>query len=128
MMHKPDGYTTVSPYLIVDGAARTIDFLTSALGAKEIRRFTDDKGGIRHAEVRIGRAGDARRFRLGAVAEEPVEPAASATRLCARADRLATGDEQLLAYIAPVRMTVVAQHEAGVRVYRAHDDIGRPLP
>jgi uncharacterized glyoxalase superfamily protein PhnB len=53
MMHKPDGYTTVSPYLIVDGAARTIDFLTSVLGAKEIRRFTDDKGGVRHAEVRI---------------------------------------------------------------------------
>ena len=54
MTHKPDGYTTVSPYLIVNGAARTIDFLTSVLGAKEIRRFTDDKGGIRHAEVRIG--------------------------------------------------------------------------
>lgn len=26
--HKPDGYTTVSPYLIVDGASATIDFLT----------------------------------------------------------------------------------------------------
>ena len=53
MMHKPDGYTTVSPYLIVKSASRTIDFLTNVLGAKEIRRFTDDQGGIRHAEVRI---------------------------------------------------------------------------
>ena len=53
MTYKPDGYTAVSPYLIVKGAARTIDFLTAALGATEIRRFTDDKGGIRHAEVRI---------------------------------------------------------------------------
>ena len=30
--HKPTGYPTVSPYLIVDGAARTIDFLVRALG------------------------------------------------------------------------------------------------
>ncbi|MCE9567198.1 MAG: VOC family protein [Planctomycetes bacterium] len=51
---KPSGYTTVSPYLIVDGAARTIEFLVRALGAAEIRRFADDAGTIRHSEVRIG--------------------------------------------------------------------------
>lgn len=37
--HKPAGYTTVSPYLIVDGAARTIDFLTRVFNATELRRF-----------------------------------------------------------------------------------------
>jgi len=36
---KPDGYTSVSPYLVVDGADGTIDFLVRALGAREIRRF-----------------------------------------------------------------------------------------
>lgn len=54
MAHKPEGYPTASPYLIVTNAAGTIDFLTKALDAREIRRFTDDTGGIRHAEVRIG--------------------------------------------------------------------------
>ena len=52
-MHKPAGYTSVSPYLIVDGAERTIDFLRTVLGATEIRRFPDPAGKIVHAEVRI---------------------------------------------------------------------------
>jgi uncharacterized glyoxalase superfamily protein PhnB len=51
--HKPQGYTTVAPYLIVDGAARTIDFLVRVFGARELRRFPDASGTLRHAEVRI---------------------------------------------------------------------------
>ena len=51
---RPDGYSTVSPYLIVRGAAGTIDFLVQALSAVELRRFTDDAGRTVHAEVRIG--------------------------------------------------------------------------
>ena len=50
---KPEGYTTVAPYLIVDGAARTIAFLESAFDASKLREFPDDKGGLMHAEVRI---------------------------------------------------------------------------
>jgi len=50
---KPDGYSSVSPYLIVDGAAATIDFLKRAFGAVELRRFPDAAGKLRHAEVRI---------------------------------------------------------------------------
>lgn len=53
MSHKPDGYTTVSPYLIVDGASETIDFLVRVLDAVELRRFEGPAGGIMHAEVRI---------------------------------------------------------------------------
>ncbi len=51
--YKPDNYTTVSPYLIVDGASATIDFLVKVLGAVELRRFPDAHGRITHAEVRI---------------------------------------------------------------------------
>ena len=51
--HKPDGYTTVSPYLIVDGANRTIEFLRHVFGADELRRFSDPAGKVMHAEVRI---------------------------------------------------------------------------
>ena len=50
---KPKGYQSVSPYLMVNGAEKTIAFLEKAFGAKEIRRFPDAKGRIMHAEVRI---------------------------------------------------------------------------
>jgi PhnB protein len=50
---KPQGYTSVAPYLIVDGAARTIEFLKRVFGAAELRRFPDPSGKLVHAEVRI---------------------------------------------------------------------------
>ena len=51
--HKPAGYSTVSPYLIVDGAAATIDFLVDVFGAAELRRFADEAGRLMHSEVRL---------------------------------------------------------------------------
>lgn len=51
--YKPQSYSTVSPYLIVDGAAQTIEFLTRVFGAVELRRFPDPSGRLIHAEVRI---------------------------------------------------------------------------
>ncbi len=52
-MHKPDGHTTVSPYLIVDGASATIEFLRKVLGAVELLRVPGPAGKVMHAEVRI---------------------------------------------------------------------------
>jgi uncharacterized glyoxalase superfamily protein PhnB len=52
-MYKPHGYTTVSPYLIVDGASATIDFLTTVFNAQELRRFPDSSGRLMHSEVRL---------------------------------------------------------------------------
>jgi len=50
----PDGYHTVTPYLVVQRAAKLIDFLKQAFEAKEIECMTQPDGTIRHAEVRIG--------------------------------------------------------------------------
>lgn len=50
----PDGHNGVSPYLIVDGAARAIDFYTKAFGARELFRHVAPGGKVGHAEVRIG--------------------------------------------------------------------------
>jgi uncharacterized glyoxalase superfamily protein PhnB len=50
----PDDYSTVSPYLVVDGAAATIEFLKRAFGAVEKARHADADGLVRHGEVRIG--------------------------------------------------------------------------
>src|SRR5687768_13824997 len=51
--YKPDNYSTVSPYLIVNDAAASIDFLRQVFGAVELRRFPDAAGKLMHAEVRI---------------------------------------------------------------------------
>lgn len=52
--YKPEGYTSVAPYLVVDGAVRTINFLTRVFGATELRRYPTPDGRILHAEIRIG--------------------------------------------------------------------------
>jgi uncharacterized glyoxalase superfamily protein PhnB len=51
--YKPKAYNTVSPYLIVAGAQRVIDFLTQTFGATDLRRYDMPDGTIMHAEVRI---------------------------------------------------------------------------
>ena len=51
--YKPAGHTSVAPYLVVDGAARTIDFLVQVLDAVELTRIPGPNGGVMHAEVRI---------------------------------------------------------------------------
>jgi uncharacterized glyoxalase superfamily protein PhnB len=51
--YKPTGHSTVSPYLIVEGAAGTIEFLKRVLGAEELFRVDRPDGRIMHAEVRI---------------------------------------------------------------------------
>ena len=50
----PEGYHSATPYLIVKGAAEAIDFYKRAFGATESFRMADPKGGIAHAEIRIG--------------------------------------------------------------------------
>jgi len=50
---KPERYSTVSPYLIVSDAARTIGFLEEVFQGKALRRFPGEDGRLMHAEVRI---------------------------------------------------------------------------
>ena len=52
----PDGYTAITPYLIVENAAGFIDFLAQAFGAVERLRMPMPQGGIGHAEVEINGA------------------------------------------------------------------------
>jgi len=51
---KPEGYTTVSPYLITAGAQSVITFVEQAFGARALRRYELPDGSIMHAEVQIG--------------------------------------------------------------------------
>lgn len=50
----PDGYPSVTTYLIVRGAAAALEFYKSAFGGVELIRLDAPGGLIGHAEVRIG--------------------------------------------------------------------------
>jgi uncharacterized glyoxalase superfamily protein PhnB len=50
----PAGYHTVTPSIIVRGAARAIEFYKRAFGAEEVGRMDAPDGTVMHAEIRIG--------------------------------------------------------------------------
>jgi PhnB protein len=50
----PEGYHSVTPYLIVTGAASAIEFYKHAFGAKELMRIPHPDGRVGHAELQIG--------------------------------------------------------------------------
>ena len=50
----PDGYHSVTPYILVDGAAAAIEFYGRAFGAVEVLRMPAGPDKIAHAEVKIG--------------------------------------------------------------------------
>ena len=50
----PEGYSTITPYLIVTGAERAIEFYKKVFGATELMRFAQPDGKIGHAEIKIG--------------------------------------------------------------------------
>lgn len=53
MTHKPDGYTSVAPYLTVNGAQGTIDFPIGVFGAQFLRMIPWSQGIIAQREARI---------------------------------------------------------------------------
>jgi PhnB protein len=50
----PEGYHSVTPYIIVDGAARAIEFYKQAFGATERFRMEGPDGRVGHAEIKVG--------------------------------------------------------------------------
>jgi uncharacterized glyoxalase superfamily protein PhnB len=51
----PDGFHTITPYLVVDGAEKIIRFMTDAFGAQPVfEPMKRPDGKIMHAEFKIG--------------------------------------------------------------------------
>jgi len=50
----PDGFHTITPHLVVKGAAKAIDFYKAAFGAEELSRHAMPDGSIMHALIKIG--------------------------------------------------------------------------
>ena len=52
-IYKPENYNSLSPYLLVDEAQKLVDLLKVIFDAKELRRYEDENGRIRHLELKI---------------------------------------------------------------------------
>ena len=50
----PEGYQTVMPYLILNGAGDFIEFMKKVFDAREKMKHLDDTQRIMHAEITIG--------------------------------------------------------------------------
>jgi len=50
----PEGYHSLTPFLLVNGAAKNIDFMKNAFGARERSIHKQPDGTIIHAELEIG--------------------------------------------------------------------------
>lgn len=67
----PEDYHSVTPYMVVRGAGKAIDFYKQAFGAKELSRMPGPGGAILHAELKIGDS------RIMLTEENPAEGARS---------------------------------------------------
>ncbi len=50
----PSGYHSVTPYLVVEGVPKLIDFLKNTFNAQELARMKGPDGRVAHAEVKVG--------------------------------------------------------------------------
>jgi PhnB protein len=50
----PEGYNSITPYLIIKGAAQAIDYYMKVFGATEVFRMDGPDGKVGHAELKIG--------------------------------------------------------------------------
>ena len=52
--HIPKDYNTVTPYLVIKGAAQAIEYYKKVFGATELFRMNGPDGKVGHAEIKIG--------------------------------------------------------------------------
>ncbi len=101
---KPDGYTAITPYLCVAGAARAIEFYETAFGATVVSRNDLPDGTVAHAELDLG----AGRFQLS-------DPAPDHNLRAATGDEVV--DHSYVLYCPDVDATYAAAVAAGAKGY-----------
>jgi uncharacterized glyoxalase superfamily protein PhnB len=107
----PEGYTSLTPFLCIDGAAAAIDFYAAVFGAKLVDRMAGPGGTVAHAELDFGDG----RLQLGDPAEAhqiaAVDPTAPATHsialYCDDVDAVVARAEQAGATIREPAQTFV---------------------
>ena len=105
----PDGYHNVTAYLVVDGAAKALDFYARVFGAAERMRMPGPDGKVGHAEISIGDS-------VMMLADEHPE-------MGARGPRAFGGSPvSLVLYVTDVDATVRTAVAAGAKLIRPVED------
>ena len=106
----PDGYHTLTPYLMIDGAAEAIEFYKGAFDAMELFRMDAPGGKIGHAEIQIG---DSRIMLADDCGEE---------RLFCNPRSSGNSTVGLLLYVKDVDTSFKQAVDAGARVIKPLED------
>jgi PhnB protein len=105
----PEGYHAVTPYLIVDGAAKALDFYKQVFGAKERMRMPGPGGKVGHAEINIGDS-------VIMLADEHPEMGARGPK------SIGGSPTSIVLYVENVDATVKAAVGAGAKILRPVED------
>ena len=101
----PDGYHSVTPYLILNDATAALEFYKKAFGAVELLRMPAPGGRIGHAEIKIG--------------DSPVMLADENLEINARSARTIGGSPiSLMVYVKDVDAVVAQAVAAGGKLVR----------
>jgi len=101
----PDGYHSVTPYLILNDATAALEFYKKAFGAVELLRMPAPGGRIGHAEIKIG--------------DSPVMLADENLEINARSARTIGGSPiSLMVYVPNVDAVVAQAVAAGGKLVR----------
>ncbi len=101
----PEGYHTVTPYLILHDAAGAIEFYKRAFGAVELYRMAGPGGKVGHAEIKIG--------------DSPVMLADEHPEMGARSPKSIGGSPiSILIYVENVDAVVQQAVAAGANLFR----------
>jgi uncharacterized glyoxalase superfamily protein PhnB len=52
--YKPEGFSSLTPFIAVNNAQKVLDFVKRAFDAEEVFTLRNDDGTIQHAQIRIG--------------------------------------------------------------------------
>ena len=105
----PDGYQSLTPYLILQDASDAIDFYKSAFGATETVRHAGEGGRIMHAEIRVGGS--------------PVMLADEAPQMNTKGPKAYGGSPvSLFLYVEDVDASFARAVDAGAKVIRPVED------
>jgi PhnB protein len=105
----PKGYNTVTPYLVIKGAAQAIDFYKKVFGATVVVRMDGPNNTVGHAELQIGDS------RIMLADENPQMGAISATTI-------GNSPVSLYVYLPDVDRVVEKATSAGAKVVKPVQD------
>jgi PhnB protein len=106
----PKGYSSVTPYLAIQGAAEAIDFYKKVFGALELMRMPGPQGKLGHVEIKVG--------------DSKVMLADESEQMNFRSPRAHGGTPvHIMVYVKDVDATVARAVELGAKMMREVQDM-----